>query len=118
MIHSLFIFVITDNISFLVVKENFSTPIQDEFCYWRHDTNILKKKSNRWSNFRESNCSVLFINNIELVIFIYDTMKDYFNSEFKSFPTVLNSHIINPLTKKIHVEYIQSVLFPELIIKY
>ncbi len=44
MIHSLFIFVITDNISFLVVKENFSTPIQDEFCYWRHDTNILKKK--------------------------------------------------------------------------
>ncbi len=45
-------------------------------------------------------------------------MKDYFNSEFKSFPTVLNSHIINPLTKKIHVEYIQSVLFPELIIKY
>ena len=34
---------ITDNISFLVVKENFSTPIQDEFCYWRHDTNILKK---------------------------------------------------------------------------
>ena len=55
---------------------------------------------------------------IPISYFMYDTMKDYFNNEFKSFPTVLNSHIINPLTKKIHVEYIQSVLFPELIIKY
>jgi hypothetical protein len=81
-------------------------------------TNILKKKSNLWNNFGELNCSVCFINYIELVIFMYDTMKDYFNNEFKSFPTVLNSHIINPFTKKIHVEYIQSVLFPELLIKY
>ena len=49
---------------------------------------------------------------------MYDTMKDYFNNEFKSFPTFLNSHIVNPYTKKIHAEYIQSVLFPELMIKY
>jgi len=43
-----FTFYFRDNISFLVdiIKEKFSTPIQDEFCYWRHDTNILKKNHN------------------------------------------------------------------------
>ena len=49
---------------------------------------------------------------------MYDTMKDYFNNEFKSFPIFLNSHTVNPYTKKIHAEYIQSILFTELMIKY